>query len=323
MPRAIQASEYGAPPVVMRLEDVDRPVPGDGEVVLRVRAASANPADWHLVRGEPFLIRLIAGLRRPRDPGVGGDVAGTVEAVGPGVDALAAGDEVFGVAIGSFAELARAKAERLAPKPAGLSFEQAAALPIAGCTALQALRDHGELKSGQQVLIVGAAGGVGSLAVQIAKAEGATVTGVCSTANRDFVRSLGAERVVDYTHEDVTAQPERYDLVVQLAGTTPLKALRGLVAPGGRIVVAGGGTGRDGGGVLGPLTRMARAKVTRERVRTFIAKIRRDDLATLAALVVSGAVTPPVTRTYELADAAEALTHIEAGHTRGKLVITV
>jgi NADPH:quinone reductase-like Zn-dependent oxidoreductase len=323
MSRAIQVSEYGAPPDVMRLEDVDPPVAGEGEVVLRVRAASANPVEWHMVRGEPLLVRLIAGLRRPKDPFVGGDAAGIVEAVGPGVDGFTVGDEVFGVAAGSFAELARADGARLARKPASLSFEQAAALPVAGCTALQALRDHGGLTPGQRVLIIGAAGGVGSLAVQIARADGAVVTGVCSTANLDFVRSLGAERVVDYTSEDVTAQAVRYDLVVQLAGSAPLKALRRLLAPGGTIVLAGTGTGRDGGSVLGPLARMARAKVRRERVRTFIAKIRPDDLATLASLVESGAVTPPITKTFQLADAAAALTQIESGHTRGKLVITI
>jgi NADPH:quinone reductase-like Zn-dependent oxidoreductase len=255
---------------------------------------------------------------------VGGDAAGIVEAVGPGADGLAVGDEVFGVALGSFAELARAKAARLAPKPASLSFEQAAALPVAGCTALQALRDHGELASGQSVLIIGAAGGVGSLAVQIAKADGAVVTGVCSAANLDFVRSLGADRVVDYTREDITAQADRYDLVVQLAGAAPLKALRRLLAPGGTVVLAGSGTGREGGGgALGPLTRMARAKVTRERVRTFIAKIRREDLVTLASLAASGGLTPPITQTFPLADAAAALTQIESGHTRGKLVIAI
>jgi NADPH:quinone reductase-like Zn-dependent oxidoreductase len=322
--KAVEFSEYGAPPDVMRVGEAERPAPGENQVLLRVRAASANPLDWHFVRGEPALVRLIAGLRRPKDGRVGVDASGVVEQLGAGVTGLAVGDEVFGTADGSFAELACAKADRLAAKPAALSFEHAAALPVAGCTALQALRDHGELAAGQRVLIIGAAGGVGSFAVQIAKADGAVVTGVCSTANLDFVRSLGADAVVDYTREDVTAQPERYDLVVQLAGMAPLKALRGLLAPGGTIVLAGSGTGREGGsGALGPLTRMARAKVTRERVRTFIAKVRSDDLATLASLVESGALTPPVTRTFPLAEAAAALTQIESGHVRGKLVITV
>jgi len=321
---ALAHERYGPPAEALRLREADAPVPGEGEVLLRVRAASANPLDWHLVRGEPALVRLIAGLRGPKEWQTGADAAGVVEAVGAGVTTLAPGDEVFGTAEGSFAELARAKVDRLAAKPAGVSFEQAAALPVAGCTALQALRDHGELASGQRVLIIGAAGGVGSLAVQIARAMGGAVTGVCSTANLDFVGSLGAERVVDYTREDVTARPERYDLVVQLAGTASLKELRSVLAPGGTIVLAGGGTGRDGsGGVLGPLTRMAVARVSRSRVRTFIAKIRSADLEALAALVEEGSVTPAITRTFPLADVASALAEIESGHARGKLVIAI
>ncbi len=310
---------------VLRLEEVDAPEPGEGEVLVRVRAASANPADWHLVRGEPFVVRLIAGIRRPKDAKVGADVAGVVEAVGAGVTGLAAGDAVFGTADGSFAELACAKVERLARKPQSMTFEQAASMPIAGCTALQALRDHGRLQPAQHVLVIGAAGGVGSFAVQIAKALGADVTGVCSTAHLDFVRALGADTLVDYTREEPSGG---YDLVLQVAGDASVAELRRLLTPQGTLVVVGVGTGRDGkAGVLGPLMRMLVARaVSREsgrRVATFIAKIRTPDLEALAALAEEGQLRPAVERTYPLEQAADALTEIESGHTSGKLVVTI
>lgn len=308
---------YGPPAAVLQLRRLDPPAPGEGEVLVRVHAASVNPADWHLVRGEPLLIHVIAGLRAPRDPRVGADFAGVVEADGSG---FAAGDEVFGVANGSFAELAVAKAERIARKPAHLTFEQAATLPIAGCTALQAVRDHGQLEAGQRVVIVGAAGGVGSFAVQIAKARGAHVTAVCGTSNIDFVRSLGADDVVDYTRNEPTGT---YDVVLQLAGDTSLRRLRALLGPQGTLVMVGTGVGRDGkSGILGPVTRMAKARLVSrkngKRTRTFVAKIRRDDLETLGNLVV-----PHVERVYPLAETAEALAVIESGHGRGKLAIAV
>jgi NADPH:quinone reductase-like Zn-dependent oxidoreductase len=323
--RAIRFDRYGAPPEVLRLEEVDAPDPGEGEVLLRVHAASANPVEWHVVRGEPFLVRLIAGLRRPRDSKIGGDVAGVVETVGAGVTGLAPGDAVFGTADGSFAELACARVERLARKPQAITFEQAAGIPVAGCTALQALRDHGRLQPGQHVLVIGAAGGVGSFAVQIAKALGAEVTGVCSTANLDFVRALGADRVVDYTREEPSGP---YDLVLQVAGDASVAQLRGLLTEQGTLVVVGSGTGRDGkGGVLGPLTRMLVARFASRkkgrRVATFVAKIRTADLEALAALAADGRIQPAVERTYPLEQAAAALTEIESGHTRGKLVVTV
>ena len=318
--RALLYHRYGPPHDVLRLEDVEPPVPGDGEVLVRIQAASANPVDWHLVRGEPGLVRLIAGLRAPKDPFVGGDGAGVVEAVGPGVTSLAVGDEVFGTTLGSFSELARAKAERLAPKPARLSFDEAAAIPVAGCTALQALRDHGRIEAGQRVLVIGASGGVGSYAVEIAKSFGAHVTGVCSTANVDYVRSLGADDVVDYTRGDPTGE---YDLVVQLAGHHSLSELRRLATPRGTVVLAGHGTGREGkGGVLGPILAFPRARLASrkngKRVAVFVAKINRADLETLG-----GIVNPRIEKTYALADAASALTEIEGGHARGKLVISV
>jgi len=323
--QAIQCERYGAPPDVLRLEEVDAPDPGEGEVLLRVCAASANPVEWHLVRGEPFLVRLIAGLRRPKDSKVGGDVAGVVEAIGPGVTGLAPGDAVFGTADGSFAELACAKVERLARKPQATTFEQAASIPVAGCTALQALRDHGRLQAGHQVLVIGAAGGVGSFAVQIAKALGADVTGVCSTTHLDFVRGLGADTVVDYTREEPSGP---YDLVLQLAGDASVAQLRRLLTARGTLVIVGGGTGRDGKtAVLGPLTRMLMARTASrkhgQRVATFIAKIRTPDLDALAALAEDGQIQPAVERTYPLEQAAAALTEIESGHTRGKLVLTI
>lgn len=322
---AIRFEQYGAPPDVLRLEKVDAPDPGDGEVLLRVHAASANPVEWHLVRGEPFLLRLLTGLRGPKDPKVGGDVAGVVEAVGAGETGLAPGDAVFGTADGSFAELVCAKVERLARKPQAITFEQAASIPVAGCTALQAVRDHGRLQPGQQVLVIGAAGGVGSFAVQIAKALGADVTGVCGTTHLDFVRALGADTVVDYTREKPSG---RYDLVVQVAGDASVAQLRRLVTAQGTLVIVGTGTGRDGkASVLGPLTRMLIARTASRgngrRVATFIAKIRTPDLEVLAALAEDGRVQPAVERTYPLEQAAAALTDIESGHTRGKIVLTI
>ena len=317
---ALIQERYGAPADVLEPRRIDTPVPGEGTVLVRVRASSANPADWHLIRGEPFLVHLIAGLRAPKDPRVGGDCAGVVEAVGPGVTAFAVGDEVFGTAHGSFAELAVARVERIAHKPSHLTFEEAACLPVAGCTALQGLRDHGGLQAGQRVLLIGAAGGVGSLAVQIAKALGAHVTGVCSTANVDFVRAQGADEVVDYTRDEPAGT---YDVVLQIAGDLTLRELRRLVTPHGTLVMIGGGVGRDGkGSLLGPLTGMLNARLASrkngKRIRTFIAKILTADLETLGALC-----TPHVERVYPLAETAAALAVIESGHVRGKVAISV
>jgi NADPH:quinone reductase-like Zn-dependent oxidoreductase len=315
---ALVQERYGPPAEVLELSTVDTPPPGAGEVRVRVRAASVNPADWHLIRGEPFLVRLIAGLRTPKDPRVGSDFAGTVEAVGPGVSSFTVGEHVFGVAHGSFGEVAVASTDRIAPKPERLTFEQAACLPIAGCTALQALSDHAQLDAGDRVLVIGAAGGVGSLAVQIAKARGADVTGVCSTSNIDFVRSLGAD-VIDYTREEPSGT---YDVVLQVAGDSSLRRLRGLLKPRGTLVIVGSGVGRDDSGGLGPLIRLAMARLASRRngrrVRTFIAKVRRPDLDTLAALV-----SPTVSRTYPLDETAAALAEIESGHVRGKLAIVI
>jgi NADPH:quinone reductase-like Zn-dependent oxidoreductase len=316
---ALVQERYGPPSEVLELRTVDTPPPREGEVRVRVHAASVNPADWHLIRGEPFLVRLIAGVRAPKDPRVGGDFAGAVEAVGPGVSSFAVGEHVFGVANGSFGELAVADADRIALKPERFTFEEAACLPIAGCTALQALCDHAQLDAGDRVLVIGAAGGVGSLAVQIAKARGARVTGVCSTPNIDFVRSLGAD-VVDYTRDEPGGT---YDVVLQLAGGSSVRRLLSLLEPRGTLVMVGSGVGRDdNGGALGPLIRMAKARLVSrrngKRVHTFIAKIRRPDLDTLGVLV-----SPYVSRTYPLHETAAALTEIESGHVRGKLAIVI
>lgn len=326
--RAIRYDRYGPPAEVLEVREVEAPTPREGEVLVRVRAAGANPVEWHLVRGEPFLIRLMNGLRRPKDGDVGLDVAGVVEEIGPGVTDLRPGDEVFGHGSGSFAELTRAKASRLARKPERLSFEQAASVPVAGGTAFHALVTHGRVEVGERVLIVGAGGGVGSFAVQLAKALGAEVTAVCSGEKTDYVRALGADRVVDYTREDVTALPERYDVVIQLAGDHSLFALRRLLSPHGRLVLAGSGAGRDGTGfVLGALRGFVLSllftRFTDRAVKMFVSSTSRENLETLVGFVERGELTPSVEHAYPLEQAADALTEIESGHTRGKLVVAV
>jgi NADPH:quinone reductase-like Zn-dependent oxidoreductase len=326
--RAIRYDRYGPPREVLHLREVEAPTPRAGEVLVRVRAAGVNPVEWHLVRGEPFPIRMMNGLRGPKAGDVGFDVAGVVEAIGEGVTDLAPGDAVFGHGNGSFAELTRAKSSRLARKPESLTFEQAASIPIAGGTALHALVTHGTVKAGERVFIVGAGGGVGSFAVQLAKALGAEVTGVCSGAKADFVRALGADHVVDYMREDVTTLAARYDLVVQLAGDQSLFALRRLLTPHGRLVLAGGGAGREGGGgmpsMLGGfvLSRLL-TRFTDRPAKMFIANTSREHLETLLGFVERGELTPFVERVYPLEQVADALTEIESGHARGKLVVAV
>lgn len=325
--RGLRYDRYGAPNDVLRVREVDAPTPGEGEVLVRVRAAGVNPLDWHLVRGEPFPIRMMNGIRRPKDGDVGLDCAGVVESVGEGASDFAPGDEVFGYGNGSFAELTRAKTTRLARKPERLTFEQAASLPVAGGTALHALVTHGRVEPGQRVLIIGAGGGVGSFAVQIAKALGAEVTGVCSGAKVDFVRALGADDVVDYTRESVTKRPERYELVVQLAGDYPLSALRRLLVPRGTLVLAGSGAGRDGGGLFSALTGFVQARLltrfTDHTIKTFLSRTAREHLETLAGFVERAQLTPRIEHAYPLEQAAVALTNIESGHAQGKFVISV
>jgi NADPH:quinone reductase-like Zn-dependent oxidoreductase len=322
--KAVVWRRYGAPMDVLALEDVEVPTPVEGEVVLRVVAAGVNALDWHLVTGVPWLVRLTGfGLLRPRSGRAGRDVAGVVEAVGPGVARFAVGDEVLGTCAGSLAEVAVAAEHRLVPKPPSLSFEHAAALPIAGITALEALRDVAAVRAGQRVLITGASGGVGTFAVQLAVALGAEVTAVCSGRNVELVRSLGAGEVVDYTHEDWTAGGRRYDAVIELAGRPSLAAVRRCLTDGGIHVLSGG----EGGRLLGPVPRglraMAVAAVTRTRARLFLATERAETLAELVGFVERGELTPVIERTVAFVDAPAAVEHLRQGHTRGKTVVTI
>src|SRR5688572_18367258 len=327
--KAIARDGYG-PPDGLELRDVDRPsIDGKG-VLIRVRAASVNPYDWRMMRGEPrALVRFFP--RKMKDWVPGADVAERVEEVGSKVTQFRPGDEVFGVCTGACAEFAAANEHRLVRKPAGIAWDQAASIPIAGCTALQALRDHGRLRPGQKVLINGAAGGIGTFAVQIAKALGANVTGVCSTRNLDLVRSLGADHVIDYTAEDFASGERHYDLVLHVAGNRSLKDHRRAVAPDGTLVLVGGGVGRDTGGnqTLSTLRALALvtarglfARLLRQRIRMFVAKSRRSDLELLAELCEAGTVRPVIGHSYPLAHAAEAVRCIEDGHPRGKVIVT-
>lgn len=319
--KAIVQHRYGQPEDVLELrDDVEKPVPSDDRALVRVRASSVNAGDWRRVRATPFMVRLIDGVRKPKTPGLGGDAAGVVEAVGKDVTDLKVGDEVYGVRTGAFAEYLTSR--MFVAKPANLTFEQAAAVPVAGITALQALRDHGHLQPGQKVLINGSGGGVGTFAVQIANALGGEVTAVTSTANVDLIRSIGANRVIDYTREDFTRSGQRYDLVVDIGGTPSLGACRRAVTPGGRLVLVGAGKG-----AAGPLGRMVvglvRSRVLRQRITAFIAKVNTEDLVTLRELIEAGKVTPVIDRTFPLSEVAEAIRYVETEHARGKVVITM
>jgi NADPH:quinone reductase-like Zn-dependent oxidoreductase len=322
--KAIVRHAYGSPDV-LRLEDIDMPAVEDDGVLIRVRAASLNVIDWHFMRGAPLLTRMGEGLRTPKTHGLGFDVAGEVEAVGKNVTGVRPGDAVFGSAQGSLAEYVCGRPDRLAPKPANISFEQASATGLAGRTALQGLRDKGQLQPGQRVLINGAGGGVGTFAVQIAKALGGDVTAVCGTHNVDLARSLGADRVIDYTREDFTRSGERFDLILDVAASRSLAACARVLAPDGTLVVIGAaGTGRS---ILPIAMRMlgakARSRLGRQRMSMFMAKVRRDDLVSLKELIEAGKVTPVIDRTYPLSETAAAMRYLEAGHARGKIVITV
>jgi NADPH:quinone reductase-like Zn-dependent oxidoreductase len=321
--RAIVQHGYGtAPEDVFRLEQIARPAVGPGKVLVRVRAASVDRGTWHLMTGIPYLMR-IAGPRGPMNPVPGLAVAGTVEATGQNVTGLEPGDEVFGTCGGSLAEYASARAGRLAPKPANLTFEQAAAVPVSAVTALQAVRDKAQVRPGQHVLITGASGGVGTFAVQIAKALGAEVTGVCSTAKLDLVRAIGADHVIDYTREDIAAAQRRYDAIIDIAGSRRLSHLRRALAPTGTLVITGG----SGGPWLDGLGRNLRAFLlspfVRQRLLAFITRPRLSDLVALRDLIESGAITPAIDRAYPLTEAAAAVRYLADGHARGKVVISV
>ena len=323
--KAIVRERYGSPDV-LELKDVDRPVVDDDSVLVRVRAASINAYDWHMMRGLPFLVRMSEGLRKPKSSAMGVDLAGQVEAVGKNVTNFRPGDEVFGARTGSLAEYVRGgPTSALVPKPAGLTFEQAAAVNMAGTTALQGLRDKGQLKPGQRVLINGAAGGVGTFAVQIAKAFGAHVTAVCSTRNVDMVRSIGADEVVDYTREDFTRLGQQYDLIFDVAASRSLRETRRVLAPNGILVMVGVKGGRQMAPIVARLltavvwTRFANKK----KMLPFLAKNSKEDLMVLKELIEAGKVRPVIDRTYPLSETADAMRYLEEGHARGKVVITV
>jgi NADPH:quinone reductase-like Zn-dependent oxidoreductase len=325
--KAMINTKYG-PPDVLKMTDIEKPVPKDDEALVKVHAASVNPADWHLLRGTPHIARLQLGLRKPKETVLGCDVAGQVEAVGKNVTTLQPGDDVFGSpfmhGFGAFAESVSVPEDLLAPKPATLSFEQAAAVPLAASTALQGLRDHGRIESGQQVLIIGASGGVGTFAVQIARYFGAEVTGVCSTRNVQMVRSLGADHVIDYTKEDFTRSGRKYDLIFQLAGTrSPSDCRRALTPEGTLVQISGDSDGRW----IGPVDRIIKALVlspfVSQKMASFTVKPNKEDLRFLRQLIEAGKLTPVIDRTYPLSETPEAIRYLENGHARGKVVITV
>ena len=324
--KAIRYYEYGTADV-LRFEETKRPLPNDNQVLIKVRAASVNPLDWHYMRGTPYIVRLIeSGLRKPVDPRMGADVAGQVVAVGKNVTQFKVGDEVFGTSGGAFAEYAPVSQNRAALKPANLTFEQAAAVPVAAITALQALRDAGQIRAGQKVLINGASGGVGTFAVQIAKSFGAEVTGVCSTRNLDMVRSLGADHVIDYTKEDFTQGTQKYDLILDNVGIGSLSSYRHVMTPKGIFVGIGGG-GPDAGSVIGPLARPLKAVVyslfVSQKFPSMFATVNTADLTILKELLETKKITPVIDRTYPLSEVPAAIRYLEEGHARGKVVITV
>ncbi len=322
--KAIVYDRYG-PPDVLKCEELEKPVSTDDQVLIRVRASSVNPYDWHFIRGAPSFIRLFSGLRAPKSRRLGADVAGVVESVGRNVTAFKAGDAVFGTARGAFAEYVCASQSSLALKPENLTWAQAASAPIAGITALQGLRDKGQVRSGQRVLINGAAGGVGTFAVQIAKSIGASVTAVCSTRNVELVRSIGADDVVDYTREDFTLQCRDYDVCFDLVGNKPLSACLRVLRPGGTYIACGGG-GPDQPSIdfLGSMLHsLVLRPFTSRKMPGLLAKVSTGDLNFLAGLMQSGKVTPVLDRSYSLAETADAVRYVEQLHARGKVVLSV
>jgi NADPH:quinone reductase-like Zn-dependent oxidoreductase len=320
--KAAVFTRYG-PPDVVQITDVEKPVPKDDEVLIKVRAASVNAGDWHIMRGTPYLLRVMVGLRKPKITRLGMDVAGQVEAVGRNVTQFKPGDEVFGACRGAFAEYACTSESSLVTKPNNVTFEQAGSVPVAALTALQGLRNKGQIQPGQKILINGAAGGVGTFAVQIAKSFGADVTGVCSTRNVEMVGSIGADQVVDYTREDFTKGTQRYDLIFDSVGNHSLSACRRVLNPKGIYIVNGGPNGRW----MGPLTRGIRARMLSRFVSQslvmFLTRRSKEDLAVMHELMRAGKVTPVIDRSYTLSEVPEAIRYLEEGHARGKVVITL
>jgi len=329
--KAIVYREYGSPDV-LKCEEIEKPVPRDDEVLLKVRAASVNPLDWRLMKGGPLLMRLFLGLTKPRLGRPGVDVAGEVEAVGGNVTQFKPGDAVFGASRGTLAEYACTKASKLAMKPDNVTFEQAASLAVAGSTALQGLRNHGKIQQGSKVLINGAAGGVGTFAVQIAKIFGAEVTGVCSSRNVDMVRSIGADEVIDYTQRDFTSSDpsnnpsnnQRYDLIFDCVGNHSFSEFRRVLNPDGKVVPIGA---PHDASVMGLLASMIKTVVLSalgsQKAVMFIAKANQNDLAQLGQLIAEGKLKPVIDRRYGLSEASEALRYLEEGHARGKVIITL
>ena len=322
--QAITQDRYGEAGDVLRLEEIARPAIGDEDVLLRVHAAGVDQGVWHLMTGLPYPVRLACGIRAPKTQVRGREVAGRVEATGSAVTALRVGDEVFGIADGSFAQYASARPGKLAPKPANLTFAQAAAVPVSALTALQAVRDRGRVQAGQKVLVIGASGGVGTFAVQIAKAAGAEVTGVSSTAKLDLVRSLGADHVIDYTRDDITAGDHRYDVILDTGGHRPLSQLRRALTPRGTLVIVGS---EHGGRWLGGSDRQLRALMlspfTSQRLTTFICSENTQDLQALTELIESGQVRPVIDRTYPLSQIPQAIQYLRDGHAQGKVVVNL
>ncbi len=323
--KAIVQDRYGSADV-LEFRDIEEPVVGENDVLVRVRAAGAGPDVWHIMAGMPYMARPMIGFRRPKIAVRGWDVAGTVEAVGSKVTDFTPGDEVMGTAEhGSFAELSVTPVDKLVPKPAELTFDQAAAIPVSGMTALRAVRDEGKVRPGQSVLVIGASGGVGSLAVQIAKGSGAIVTAVCSTSKVDLVRSIGADEVIDYTREDFADGSRRWDLIIDTAGRRPLSQLRRALTPKGTLIIVGGdGGGRWTGGFFRGVLRAPLVSLfVGQRMRGLATKIKHDDLVALSALVEAGTLMPVIDRTYPLIEAPDAIRYLAEGHAAGKIVVTV
>jgi NADPH:quinone reductase-like Zn-dependent oxidoreductase len=324
--KAIVYCDYGVPN--LKFQEIEKPTPEDDQLLVKVRAASVNPLDWHFVEGTPYMMRALGvGLRKPKDTRLGVDFAGTVEAVGKNVTKFKPGDEVFGGRTGAFADYVCVRESRaVALKPASITFEQAASVPIAAITALQALRDKGQIQAGQRILINGASGGVGTFAVQIAKSFGADVTGVCSTRNLDMVRSLGADHVIDYTKEDFTKGADRYDVIIDNVANHSLLECRRALKPNGVYVLIGGGSANEQG-LIGPLINPVKAMLlspfVSQKMGMLLADLNHNDLAMLADLMQSGKVTPVIDRTYKLSELPQAIQYLEQGHARGKVVINV
>lgn len=319
--KAIVYTRYG-PPDVLQFKDVPVPAPADGEVLIKVHATSVNPLDWHFMRGEPWLIRLMLGLRKPKDPRMGVDVAGQVEAVGRNVTQFKPGDEVLGVGRGAWAEYVCASEDQLALKPAGLSFEQAASIPVAAVTALQGLRDQGRIQPGHKVLIDGASGGVGTFAIQIAKSFGAEVTAVCSASKADTAHAIGADHVIDYTRKDFTTGAQRYDLILGVNAYHSVIAYWRTLRKDG-VYVKAGGKATLPAMLLDPLLYLILSALGRRKMRGYIAKIDKPDLMLLKGLLEDGKVVPVIDRSYQISNMAEAVRYLEEGHARGKVVIPV